>query len=367
METLLKKLYQTNSLTGEELLYLLNNLDPGTEKLLFSLTHQTRKKYYGRKVYLRGLVEFSNYCRQNCLYCGLRRDNRHISRYRLRREEIWHLCQRGYRLGFRTFVLQSGEDPYYTDELLEDIIAGLKERCPEAAVTLSLGEKSRQSYHRYYAAGADRYLLRHETAAGHLYAGLHPGMSLQNRQKCLQDLKAIGYQVGAGFIVGLPGQGNRELVADLLYLKELQPHMVGIGPLIVHPDTPLKDCPNGTSKKTLICLALTRLLLPEALLPATTALNVLSPTGLERGLAAGANVVMLNLAPASVRVKYELYKGRVQDDLEGQALLERMKARILRAGFAVDMGRGDHPDWTDQEKRGAVENGPGNDEVKANG
>ncbi|HHW92557.1 MAG TPA: [FeFe] hydrogenase H-cluster radical SAM maturase HydE [Firmicutes bacterium] len=351
METLLKKLFQANSLTGDDLLYLLNNVDAGTEQLLFDLAHKTRIKNFGKKVYLRGLLEFSNYCRQNCLYCGLRRDNRRVSRYRLSREEIWRLCQRSYELGFRTFVLQSGEDPFYTDDLLADIIAGLKERFPAAAVTLSLGEKSRHSYQRYFAAGADRYLLRHETAARPLYERLHPGMSLQNRQKCLQELKEIGYQVGAGFIVGLPEQGNEELVADLLYLKNLQPHMVGIGPLIVHPDTPLRDWPNGSGKKTLLCLALTRLLLPEVLLPATTALNVLSPNGLERGLQAGANVVMLNIAPAAIRVKYELYKGRVQDNVEGPALLEKIKTRIIRAGFSIDMGRGDHPGWTSNREK----------------
>jgi len=348
MDNLLKKLYKTNSLTCEELLFLLDNLGCRTERLLFAYADATRVKIYGKKVYLRALLEFSGYCSQTCLYCGLRRANTRVDRYRLTGEQIWELCLSGSRQGYKTFVLQSGEDGFYTDDMLVEIIRGIKERCPQAAVTLSIGEKSRESYQRYYAAGADRYLLRHETASRELYGRLHPGMSFQNRRKCLQDLKEAGYQVGAGFIVGLPGQNNAILAQDLLYLKELQPHMVGIGPFIAHPDTPLKHCKCGTVKETLICLALTRLLLPEALIPSTTALNVLEPSGLERALRAGANVVMPGLTPAVLRAKYELYKGRMFDDMEGAALPAALRERIEQAGYEVDMGRGDHIGWTRQ-------------------
>lgn len=338
---LITTLYQDNTLSKEELVYILDHIKQEEMELLFNLANATRKANYGSKVFLRGLIEFSNYCKRTCQYCGLRCANVKRSRFRLTKEEILACCYQGYELGFKTFVLQSGEDDYFTDEILTDIIGEIKQKFPDVAVTLSIGEKSNSSYRSYYEAGADRFLLRHETATKELYDKLHPGMSFANRRECLENIKAIGYQAGAGFIVGLPGQTSEILAENLVYLKEFKPHMIGIGPLIVHPDTPLKDCSNGSVEQTLICLALTRLLLPDVLLPSTTALNVLVPQGLKGGLQAGANVVMPNLTPVEERKKYELYQRRISAD-ESKFLLARIEKSIEEAGYEVDKGRGDH-------------------------
>jgi len=346
MNKILEKLYKTNFLADDELLYLLNNMSSKTKSILFNYANKTRISNYGKKVYLRGLIEFSNYCKGTCQYCGLRCKNKKVDRYRLTKEQVLECCILGNSLGYKTFVLQSGEDDFFTDDILEDIIREIKKRFLDSVVTLSIGEKSYESYQKFFEAGADRYLLRHETASKELYDNLHPGMSFQNRRECLEHLKQIGYQIGAGFIVGLPGQTNEILVEDLLYLKKLQPHMVGIGPLIVHPDTPLRNYKGGTLDKTLICLALTRLLLPEVLLPSTTALNVLEPIGLERTLQVGANVIMPNISPAFAREKYELYKGKASEKYEDAIVLENIKKKIKQAGYEVDMGRGDHKSWS---------------------
>lgn len=345
VERLIEKLFKTSSLGYDEIIYILDNLDARNRELLFRYANIRRIENYGKKVYLRGLIEFSNYCKNNCMYCGIRRDNIKAERYRLTPEEILECCTTGYGLGYRTFVLQSGEDPFYTDDLLSHIISSIKEHFPDCAVTLSIGERSYDSYKRLFDAGADRFLLRHETASKKLYQKLHPGMSFENRRRCLEDLKKIGYQVGAGFIVGLPGQTNEVLAMDLLFLKELEPHMVGIGPFIVHPDTPLKDFPDGTADKTFICLALIRLLLPGVLLPATTALRVADARGMEKGLEAGANVIMPNLTPARVRGKYELYKGKPNVKDDAGKYLAHIKRGVEDAGYEIDMGRGDHKDW----------------------
>ncbi|MDD2401738.1 MAG: [FeFe] hydrogenase H-cluster radical SAM maturase HydE [Clostridia bacterium] len=345
MKSLLAKLFKENELDNEELLFLLDNLSLDYERILSDYALITRKEIYGDKVFLRALLEISNHCNKTCKYCGLRGENASTDRYRLSREEILESCKDGYKHGFRTFVLQSGEDSYFTDDILEEIIKEIKSQCPGVAITLSIGEKSRYSYLKYFKAGVDRYLLRHESASKTLYEELHPSMSVENRRRCLWQLKDIGYQVGAGFIVGLPGQDNKVLVEDLMFLKKLKPHMVGIGPLIVHPDTPLRNCSNGTMEKTLVCLALIRLLLPEVLLPSTTALNVLDPLGLGKALQVGANVVMPNITPLDARKKYELYKGKdYSRDINGDLMKETIE-RIEAAGFEVDMGRGDHPDF----------------------
>jgi len=309
---------------------------------LFKAALEQRRTYYGNKVYFRGLIEFSSYCRNDCFYCGIRRSNRNAARYRLSREEILECCNKGYRLGFRTFVLQSGEDLSYNDDRMCGIISDIKQRYPECAVTLSLGEKPEESYRRYFYAGADRYLLRHETAAESHYARLHPcGMSLEHRKKCLYILKEIGYQVGAGFMVQSPYQTYEDLAADLLFLRELQPHMAGIGPFIPHKDTIFADKKTPSADLTLIMLALVRLMLPKVLLPATTALGTVDPNGREKGLGAGANVVMPNLSPVQHRKDYSLYDNKICTGEEAAECLGCLSARIRSAGFEPDFSRGD--------------------------
>lgn len=331
------------SMGRDELAGLIADLYNGETDELFKHADRLRRAVYGDGVYLRGLIEFSNYCRNNCYYCGIRRDNRQVRRYRLSKEEILSCCHTGYGLGFRTFVLQSGEDPYFTDDLICDVLTAVKERYPDCAVTLSIGEKNAGTYHAYRMAGADRYLLRHETADGKHYARLHPPeMRLSDRKSCLYRLKELGFQVGAGFMVGSPGQTMKHLARDLLFLKELQPHMVGIGPFIPHSQTPFAGEPQGSLKLTLIMVALTRLMLPQALIPSTTALGTIHPTGREQGLQAGANVVMPNLSPVSVRKDYALYNNKIctgDETAECRACLER---RVKGAGYFLLTERGDH-------------------------
>ncbi|MCR4435540.1 MAG: [FeFe] hydrogenase H-cluster radical SAM maturase HydE [Clostridiales bacterium] len=345
MKGLIDKLYRSNRLNEDELLELLDNMNEESRKYLMGKAHETRVKHYGTRVYLRGLVEFTNYCRRDCIYCGIRASNRNAERYRLSVQQILLACEEGYRLGYRTFVLQGGEDGFYTDEKIIEIIKEIKKRFPSCAITLSIGEKSFESYKKYYDAGADRYLLRHETASRRLYDSLHPGMSFDNRMRCLWDLKKIGYQVGAGFMVGLPKQTNRDYVEDLCFLKEFQPHMVGIGPFIPHKETPLAKESRGTVEMTVTLLAIIRLLLPEVLLPATTALGTIDPMGREKGLKAGANVVMPNLSPLEVREKYALYDGKVCTGEEAAECRQCIDSRIVYAGFVPDMSRGDSILW----------------------
>lgn len=345
MNQILEKLRNTHEASSEELLYILDHVTKDSMELLFAYSHQVRVQYYGHAVYMRGLIEFSNYCKQNCAYCGIQSANQGVDRYRLHCSEILDCCKEGYRLGYRTFVLQSGEDPYYTDERMEEIVMSIKTQYPDCAITLSIGERSYECYQKLFEAGADRYLLRHETASQSLYESLHPTMDYDHRRHCLYMLKKIGYQVGAGFMVGLPGQSNQDLVEDLLFLKELQPDMVGIGPFIPHPSTPLSKYSGGTLEKTLIMVALTRLLLPDALLPATTALGSMDPKGREQALKVGANVVMPNLSPLHVRPKYELYEGKICTGDEAAHCRSCIQKRIESAGFAVNMERGDSLQW----------------------
>ena len=301
-----------------------------------------RRKYYGDAVYVRGLIEFTNYCKNDCLYCGIRRSNREAQRYRLSEEEILSCCGEGWRLGFRTFVLQGGEDPWYTDERLERIIRSIKERCPGCAVTLSVGERSRESYQRLREAGADRYLLRHETASDAHYRRLHPAeMSPAHRKRCLYQLKALGYQAGAGFMVGSPGQTYAELAEDLVFLGELKPQMAGIGPFVPHHNTPFRNEPAGSVELTLRLLSMVRILLPRVLLPATTALGTMDPLGREKGFAAGANVLMPNLSPAGRRKQYDLYDNKLCTGDEAAESLADLKKRVEAAGWRLSMERGD--------------------------
>lgn len=344
MNHLIDKLYDTSELSREELLQLLAGLDEASTAYLHEKAHDKRMSTYGNKVYMRGLIEFTNYCKSNCIYCGIRRDNKNADRYRLDKETILACCKEGYRLGYRTYVLQGGEDPYYKDDDIVDLVQSIKAEFPDCAITLSIGEKSKESYQKYKDAGADRYLLRHETNTKELYESLHPGMSYDNRIECLNTLKEIGFQVGAGFMVGLPNQADEDYVNDLLFLKELQPHMVGIGPFIPQSDTPLANTEGGTLDKTCIMLSIVRLLLPKVLLPATTALGSLDNRGRERGLKAGGNVVMPNLSPTNVRDKYLLYDGKICTGDEAAHCRGCIERRINFAGFEVDMSRGDHLD-----------------------
>ncbi len=316
--------------------------DPEAAELLTQEAVRIRKKHYGDKVYIRGLIEFTNYCRNDCGYCGIRRGNLHARRYRLTKEEILECCARGYELGFRTFVLQGGEDRWFTDERMADIIRSIRVSYPDCAITLSIGERSCESYRLLKEAGADRYLLRHETADEEHYGKLHPSeMSLAVRKMCLYDLKFLGYQVGAGFMVGSPGQTADCLAKDLLFLKELRPHMVGIGPFVPHHDTRFAQEKAGSVELTLFLLSVIRILLPKVLLPATTALGTMDPQGREKGLQAGANVVMPNLSPQKNRKQYELYDNKICTGEEAAECLECLARRVEQAGYHLCSGRGD--------------------------
>ena len=309
---------------------------------LFACADKVRRRVYGDEVYIRGLIEISNYCKNNCLYCGIRSGNSKPLRYRLNPEDILECCSDGYALGFRTFVLQGGEDPYYTDELLTSLLREIKHRYPDCAVTLSLGERSFESYKKLREAGADRYLLRHETATDSHYSQLHPeNMLLKNRKECLFNLKKLGFQVGSGFMVGPPYQTTEHLIADLRFLQELQPHMIGIGPFISHSETPFSGFENGSVALTVRLVAILRLMFPRALLPATTALGTLHPQGREMALKAGANVVMPNLSPKSVRKLYEIYENKLATGEEAAESVNNLKKQVEKAGYRVTVARGD--------------------------
>lgn len=338
-----------DALTATELAELLARLENQPDETfiedLFAQARALRDEVYGPRVFLRGLIEFTSFCRQNCYYCGLRRGNTGAQRYRLSDEDILACCAAGHALGFRTFVLQGGEDAYFTDEHLCRLVDAIKTAYPDCAVTLSAGERPRESYAALHRAGADRYLLRHETANPAHFALLHPAaQTAHSRQRCLYDLRELGFQTGAGLMVGSPGQTPQHLAQDLLFLKELRPHMVGIGPFLPHGETPFAGRAPGRLDTTLLMLALTRLLLPGALLPATTALGTLHPEGRERGFAAGANVVMPNLSPLEVRSAYHLYNGKLHSGAESASGLAELCQRIETVGLRADFSRGD---WQD--------------------
>ena len=342
IEELIERLARDHSLSLEEYAFLIRERSESSALRLAALADEKRREVYGTDVYIRGLIEISNYCKNDCLYCGIRRSNKECDRYRLTPEEILLCCKEGYRLGFRTFVMQGGEDPYYTDDLLCDLIAQVKTLYPDCAVTLSLGERSRESYQRLFDAGADRYLLRHETADKEHYGKLHPEtMSWDNRMKCLHELREIGYQVGCGFMVESPYQSETELARDLKFIEEFRPDMCGIGPFISHKDTPFRDEPSGGCDLTCYLLSIIRLIYPNILLPATTALGTIDPMGREKGLKAGANVVMPNLSPVGVRKKYELYDNKICTGEEASECIECLRRRIDKAGYKMVTDRGD--------------------------
>lgn len=345
MKKLIDKLQEDKYLKKEELDYIISNIDENNTLYLMDKADRVRKKIYGKEVYLRGLVEFTNFCRNDCKYCGIRLSNKNAKRYRIDKKSIVNICKKGFELGYRTFVLQGGEDLKYKDSDIVEIVKNIKKVCKEnVAVTLSIGERSYESYKKFYDAGADRFLIRHETISKNLYEKLHPNMSYENRIKCLESLKKIGYQIGAGFMVGVPGQTNMDLAKDLLFLKKLQPHMVGIGPFIPHKETPFKNESPGDVRKTIVLLSLIRLLLPKVLLPATTALATASGNGRANGLKAGANVIMPNLTPEVYRKKYMLYNNKKSSGTEEATQLENIRKEIKEYGYCVDMGRGDHID-----------------------
>ncbi|MDR2397948.1 MAG: [FeFe] hydrogenase H-cluster radical SAM maturase HydE [Spirochaetaceae bacterium] len=328
-----------------EVLRLITTEENDEQEALFAAARRQREIYYRKDVYFRGLVEFTNYCKNDCYYCGIRRSNSRITRYRLSLTEILHSCQVGARLGFKTFVLQGGEDPWFTDQRVVEMVAAIRAAYPDHAITLSIGERSQESYKAFFQAGANRYLLRHETANDAHYRKLHPEtMSLAERKRCLFTLKDMGYQVGAGFMVGTPFQTPENLVEDLRFLQALEPHMVGIGPFIPQADTPFGTYPGGTLALTLRMVALTRLLLPRALIPATTALGTIAPQGRELGLMAGANVVMPNLSPKEVRKLYALYDNKICTGDEAAECRFCMEGRMRNFGFTPNMSRGDPPD-----------------------
>ena len=343
IKDLIDRLYETTNLTADEYKALLSTSE--YDEYLHEKAREVAVSVFGKDIYIRGIIEFSNYCKNDCYYCGIRAGNSHCERYRLTPEEIIECADSGYEIGFRTFVLQSGEDLSYKTEDICRIVKTIKENHPDCAVTLSIGEKSREEYQAYYDAGADRYLLRHETYNSEHYKMLHPDkMSWLNRIRCLHDLKDIGYQTGCGIMVGTPCQTLDHIVEDLVFMKEFDPHMIGIGPFLPAANTPFADCPRGDTALTLRLLSVIRLMLPKVLLPATTALGSAEASGREKGILAGANVVMPNLSPVEVRGKYMLYDGKIciSDDA---ALCSRcITSRLASIGYRAVTARGDHPD-----------------------
>lgn len=343
MKTLIEKLAKHHSLTLEEYQLLIENRTQESAKMLAKLAVAARKKVYGTDVYVRGLIEIGNVCKNDCLYCGIRRSNRNCQRYQLTPVDILECCKEGYRLGFRTFVLQGGENPAMDDKTLCGVVAAIKAAHPDCAVTLSLGERSKESYALLRQAGADRYLLRHETADPEHYAMLHPrNMSFENRMRCLTELKELGYQVGCGFMVGSPYQTAAHLAKDLKFIEEFQPEMCGIGPFVPHTDTPFGSEKPGTVELTCYLLSIIRLIRPDILLPATTALGTIDTNGREKGILSGANVVMPNLSPLAVRKKYMLYNNKVSDGAEAAECLGNLRQRMASIGYQIPIVRGDH-------------------------
>lgn len=341
-KTLIDKLAEYHKLSLDEYEYIISNHTDEDATYAASLALDIKRSVYGNDVFLRGLIEISSICKNDCLYCGLRCSNQQCERYRLSKNDILSCCDVGYPLGFRTFVLQGGEDPFFTDDVLVDIIASIKQKYPDCAITLSLGERDHKSYSTLKCAGADRYLLRHETADAVHYSKLHPSsMSYENRKKCLYDLKKTGFQTGCGFMVGSPFQTSKNIALDLKFIEEFKPEMCGIGPFIPHHATPFAKYPAGSVELCCFLLSLVRIMQPNILLPATTALGTLSPNGREKGLLAGANVVMPNLSPSDVRKKYELYDGKAYTGTEAGENKKITEEKIRAIGFNAVVARGD--------------------------
>ncbi|WP_297133895.1 [FeFe] hydrogenase H-cluster radical SAM maturase HydE [uncultured Eubacterium sp.] len=333
---LIEKLYENQNLEDCELLQLINTISEEEREKLFYYARRVREREYGNDVYIRGLIEFTNVCKNDCYYCGIRKSNDKVERYRLTLDEILECAREGYVLGFRTFVLQGGEDSYFTKEKIGKIVKCIKNEFPDCAITLSVGERTYDEYEYWWNMGADRYLLRHETANEVHYKKLHPyNMSLENRKECLYSLRKIGYQVGAGFMVDSPYQTTDNLVEDLRFMQDLRPHMIGIGPYLSHKNTPFNNQKNGSLQQTLVLLAIIRLLFPKVLLPATTALGTIDPNGRELGLKAGANVVMPNLSPVRVRKKYELYDNKICTGEESAQCRNCLNLRVESTGYHI--------------------------------
>ena len=342
MNNVISKFIDTHSLSVEEYESLLNNITEEEKEVLRQEAVKLATSIYGKKIFARGLIEFSNYCKNDCYYCGIRNGNKNCDRYRLTKEQIYDCCDMGYELGFRTFVLQSGEDLYFNDDMMVEIVSHIRNKFPDCAITLSIGEKEKETYKKYFDAGANRYLLRHETANKEHYEKIHPAnMSYEHRMKCLQDLKDIGFQVGAGFMVECPYQTNLDLAHDLKFIEEFKPEMCGIGPFIPHKDTIYKDEKAGTLQKTLLLLSIVRIIRPNVLLPATTALGTINPLGREKGVEHGANVVMPNLSPTEVRSKYLLYDNKICTGDEAAECKNCMSARMKSIGYELVIDRGD--------------------------
>ena len=343
VKNLIDKLNEQKSLSFEEYLYIFDNFNDDDFTYIKNLAKNISIENFGKKIYFRGIIEFSNICKCDCLYCGIRHSNTNVERYRLTKDEILECCSDGYRYGYRTFVLQSGEDSYFNDEVMVDIVKTIRENFNDCAITLSIGERSKESYQKLYDAGANRFLLRHETADKDLYEKLHPSyQKFENRIKCLYDLKEIGYQVGAGMMVGVPHQENKHLAKDMVFLQEFKPAMVGLGPFIPHKDTPFRDEKAGSVRLSLLCLSLVRILFPKVLLPATTALGSLNADGRQQGVLHGCNVVMPNLSPLSVRKKYLLYDNKAGIENDGKTSIEILRKQMNDIGYEVVISRGDY-------------------------
>lgn len=340
---IIEKIEAQHSASKQEFVFLLKNITDSEREILRKKAQKSALSTFGNRVFIRGLIEFSSICKNDCYYCGLRRSNQNAVRYRLTKSQILDCCKTGYALGFRTFVLQGGEDGYFTDEVMADIVRTIKSAYPDCAITLSLGERGFDSFKTLFDAGADRYLLRHETANSEHYSRLHPAeMSLENRKKSLLWLKEIGYQTGAGFMVGSPYQTEEMLAEDLLFLKQLNPQMCGIGPFIPHKDTVFKDCASGSLELTLTLLSIVRLLLPDVLLPSTTALGTIDPKGREMGILHGANVVMPNLSPTEHRADYSLYDNKICTGDEAAECIKCLSNRMSSVGYRIVTDRGDY-------------------------
>ncbi len=343
VKELIDKLNKNKCLSLEEYKQMLDGFNADDAEYARELAVSIRQLVYGNKIYIRGLIEITNYCKNGCLYCGINRSNKQCLRYRLSKEEILSCCDYGYQLGFRTFVMQGGEDNHYTDEVVCDIVREIKRRYPDCAVTLSLGERSEESYKALYESGADRYLLRHETADSEHYSRLHTtDLTLENRMNCLNNLKRIGFQTGCGFMVGSPYQTNAQIAKDLKFIEEFSPHMCGIGPFLPHKDTVFADFEKGSFELTLFLLSIIRIMKPSILLPSTTALGTIREGGREMGILAGANVIMPNLSPDTAKDKYMLYDNKLRTGLESAEALDRLKEKFASIGYKIVTDRGDY-------------------------
>lgn len=340
---LIDRLYAGEKLNAQEFTFLIKNINVETLPYLRQKAVKKRQEIYQNHVYIRGLIEISNICKQDCLYCGIRKSNENVNRYRYDKDTILKIVDHGYARGYRTFVMQGGEDAYYNDQLLSEIIKSIKEKYSDVAVTLSIGERSKESYQKLYDAGADRFLLRHESATKDHYQKLHPeSMLLETRMQALKDLKAIGFQTGAGFMVGSPYQSDENIVNELLFLQEFQPEMVGIGPYLTHHDTPFVNEQNGQIDHVLVIYALARLIVPKGLIPSTTATSSLDPQGRLKALESGCNVIMINLSDTDKRQNYTLYENKTYKGDESDEYLTLIKNDIEKAGMEIDFNVGNH-------------------------